>query len=32
MLLYIKFVFDEVDRGPGHGKKNLLDTMYIVFF
>ena len=33
MLLYLKYVdilFDEVDRGLGHGKKkNSLDTIYI---
>ena len=32
MLLYIKFLFDEVDRGLGHGKNILLDTIYRVFF
>ena len=27
----LNILFDEVVRGLGHGKNNLLDTIYIIF-
>ena len=29
--MFINILFDEVDRGFGHEKKNLFDTIYIDF-